>query len=144
MMSAVGGAVVGAAVHEDEKKGALIGAAVGALGCGVYKYLNRNQVVEMVEKEAVYLSSVPFEQPVDVEYAITPAEGEISGPVVRLQAERAVAANTLLGDDEGEYSQCRRTRSELRPSGNDGGEPQVFEQTKCLNEDGDWVPMTAT
>lgn len=142
LMSALGGAIVGAAVHEDEMKGALIGAAVAALGCGIYKYLNEKQVVEMVEKEAGYLSAAPLDQPIDIEFALTPNEGETSGPIVRVQAERAVAASTLLGDEEEGY--CRSTTTELRPSGDEDGEPQIFEQTKCLNEEGDWVPRTAT
>lgn len=143
LMSTLGGAVVGAAIHEDEEKGALIGAAVGALGCGIYKYLNEKQIVEMAEKEAAYLSAAPLEQPIDVEFTITPAEGQATGPVVRLQAERAVAASALLGDQtDGDWPPCRTIRTELRPGGN--GEPQIYEQTKCVNEEGDWVAMKAT
>ena len=51
LVSAIGGAAIGAAVHEDEEKGALIGATVGAMGCGLYRYLNDKQIAEMVEKE---------------------------------------------------------------------------------------------
>lgn len=142
LVGIVGGAIVGAELHEDEEKGALIGAAVGALGCGIYKYLNGKQVAEMVEKETIYLSAVPLEEPIDIEFALTPNEGEESGPIVRLSAERAVAASTLLGDGEEGY--CRPIRTELRPGGGREGEPQVYEQTKCLNAEGDWVPRTAT
>lgn len=144
LMSAIGGAAIGAAVHEDEKKGALIGATVGALGCSVYRYLNDKQINEMVEKESHHLALAPPEQPIDVEFALTPKEGETVSPVVRLQAEKAVAASTVLGSDEDGYSYCRRTVSEVQPGGDEGGEPWISEQTKCLNAAGDWEPKTTT
>ena len=144
LVSAIGGAAIGAAVHEDEEKGALIGATVGALGCGLYRYLNDKQIAEMVEKQNAHLASMPPEQPIDSEFSLTPSEGGTVGPVVRYQAVEAVAASTLLGDDAGGYSHCRRTRSEVRSGMEEGGEPSVFEQTMCLNAAGDWEARTPT
>ena len=144
LVSAGVGAVVGAALHEDEEKGALIGAAVGALGCGVYRYLNENQAAEMVEKQDGYLSAVPLGEPIDVEFPLTPAPGS-TAPVVHFRAETAVAANTLLGDDEGASSAayCRRIRSEVRPSADEDADPSVHEQLRCLNAEGDWESVTS-
>ena len=144
LVSAIGGAAIGAAVHEDEEKGALIGATVGALGCGLYRYLNDKQIAEMVEKENAHLASTPPEQPIDFEFALTPIDGDGDAPVVRLQAGEAVAPSTLLGDGASGYTHCRRTRSEVRSGVQEDDEPSVFEQTKCLNAAGDWEVKTPT
>ena len=133
LMSALGGAAIGAAIHEDEKKGALIGATVGALGCSIYKHLNERQIAEMAEKEAVYLSSTPIDQPIDIEFSLVPAHGEAEGPAIRLRADSAVAA------EDGKY--CRPIRREVVPMGDQDAEPQVFEpQIYCVDETGHWAP----
>lgn len=144
LMSAIGGAVVGAMVHEDEKEGALIGATIGAMGCSIYRYLSEKQAAEMVERENAHLSSVPPEQPINASFSLAPVEGSTEGPTVRLHADPAVAANTLLGEEQGEYEYCRRTRSLIRPAGDDDVEPSVHEHVKCLNAEGDWEIKTST
>lgn len=144
LMSAIGGAVAGAAVHEDEKVGALIGATIGVLGCSIYRYLNDKQIAEMVEKESTHLSSSPPEQAIDVQFSLAPVEGRAERPTVGLHADPAVAANTLLGDDAEKYHYCRRIRSVVRPSGDQDVEPSVHEHLRCLNAEGDWEVKAST
>ena len=138
------GAVAGAVI--DDEKGALIGLAVGGLGCAVYRYLNERQVAEMSDRTLELLAESDPEETIDEQFMLSAADGA-SRPVVSFSAGAAVEPSTLLDDQTiaraggSDFVYCREASREVRPSLG-ATDALVDESVDCLKANGEFVTVS--